>query len=237
MNDHKTLVELQEIDSQIDALDYREANLAERDVYLALKDEVTKLEALYTSAAKKLREETALLKKHEDVLEGLNAKIAKEEKRLYSGTVTIPKELAGIQQELAHLKGQADNTELELLEQSEVVDGCKSDDKTISERLQKRTAERDAAKQRMEDELAQIASERDGWKVKREPVYAALSEDASRLYDKVRLKHQVAVTVLEGEICQGCRVDLPSIEADQIHESTKLERCSNCGRIFVKPTE
>lgn len=237
MNDHKTLVELQEIDSNIDALDYREANLAERDTHLALKNEVSKIEALYANVAKKLRDESAILKKHEDVLEGLNAKIAKEQKRLYSGTVTVPKELAGIQQELGHLKDQADNTELELLEQSEVVDGSKSDDKMISERLQKRTAERDAAQKRMEDELAQIASECDGWKAKREPVYTALSEDARRLYDKVRLKHQVAVTVLEGEICQGCRVDLPSTEADHIHESTKPERCSNCGRIFVKPTE
>ena len=237
MDDYKTLAELQEIDSHIDGLDYREANLAERAAYLALKDEVAKIEALYANVAKKLRDESAILKKHEDVLEGLNAKIAKEEKRLYSGTVTIPKELAGIQQELAHLKDQADNTELELLEQSEVVDGSKSDDKTISERLQKRTAERDAAHKRMEDELAQIAGERDGWKAKREPVYTALSEDARRLYDKVRLKHRVAVTILEGEICQGCRVDLPSTEADHIHESTKLERCSNCGRIFVKLTE
>ncbi|MBS3909527.1 MAG: hypothetical protein KGZ93_07860 [Actinobacteria bacterium] len=237
MDDYKTLAELQEIDSHIDALDYREANLAERDTYLALRDEVAKVEALYANVAKKLREEAALLKKHEDVLEGLNAKIAKEEKRLYSGTVTIPKELASIQRELAHLKVQADNTELELLEQSEVVDGSKSDDKAISERLQKRTAERDAARRRMEDELARIAGERDGWRAKREPVYTALSEDARRLYDKVRLKHRVAVTVLAGEICQGCRVDLPSTEADHIHESTALERCSNCGRIFVKPTE
>lgn len=234
MNDHITLVELQDIDTHIDALDYREANLPERDAYLALKDEVAKIEGLHATVAKKLREESAVLKKHEDALDSLNTKIAKEEKRLYGGTVTNPKELASIQQELAHLKDQADNTELELLEQSELVDKAKSDEKTIDARLKQRMGERNAAQHKMEAVLAEIKGERDGWRAKREPVYAALSEDARRLYDKVRTKHQLAVTVLEGDVCQGCRVDLPSTEAERIHASTKLERCPNCGRIFVK---
>jgi len=234
MDDHKTLVEVQDIDSHIDALDHREATLSERDEYLGLRDEVVKIEGLHAAVTKKLREESAVLKKHEDKLESLTAKIAKEEKRLYSGTVTSPKELASIQQELAHLKEQADNTELELLEQSEVVDKLNADEKTIDERRRARTAERDTAQQKMETVLSEIERERDGWKAKREPAYAALSEDARRLYDKVRTKHQLAVTVLEGDVCQGCRVDLPSTEAERIYTSAELERCSNCGRIFIK---
>ncbi|MBI4733646.1 MAG: hypothetical protein HY779_02320 [Rubrobacteridae bacterium] len=55
------------------------------------------------------------------------------------------------------------------------------------------------------------------------------------MYNRVRTKHPLAVTVLEDGVCRGCRVELPSTDYERIEQSQKLERCPNCSRIIVKP--
>ncbi|HZD60121.1 MAG TPA: C4-type zinc ribbon domain-containing protein [Anaerolineae bacterium] len=234
MNEHKALSQLQEIDSHLDALNYREKNLPERDNYVMLKEEVDKIEGLHNAISKKLHDEELIQKRLEDKIDSLSAKIDREQGRLYSGTITNPKELAGIQQELGHLKEQADEVETELLEQIDVVDKLRSDSNAVEERLTSRRAELAEAKSKMEAALADIDEKRRHWQAKREPVYASLSEETRALYNRVRIKQPLAVTVLEEGICQGCRVELPSTEAERILSSAKLERCPNCSRILVK---
>lgn len=234
MDEHKILVELQGIDSQIDELNYREKNLPERERFVKLSEEARKTEALHNAVSKKLHDETLIQKKLEDELNSLNAKIDREQKRLYSGTITNPKELAGVQQEVNHLKNTVDKKELALLEQIEVVDKLKADDKTIEDRLNARKSELAEAESEMNQVLASIKGQRDKLQAEREPVYASLSEETRRLYDRVRTKHPLAVAVLEEGICLGCRVEIPSTEAERIEASAKLERCPNCTRIIVK---
>lgn len=234
MDEHKTLLELQEIDSQIDTLNYREKNLPERERYQKLSEEATKMEGLLKAITKKLHDEAQVQKRHEDELNSLNIKIDKEQKRLYSGTITSPKELTSVQQEIGHFKERADEKETELLEQIEVVDKLKSDEKIVSDRLKSKKAELEAAKTEMQRVLGEINDARQKLQAKREPVYAALSEDTRQLYGRVRTKYPLAVTVLEEGVCQGCRVEIPSTDAERIVESSKLERCPNCSRILVK---
>lgn len=234
MNEHKILVELQEIDSRIDELNYQEKNLPERDRYLKLKDEVNKLDGLHKTISKKFHDEAIIQKRLEDAISSMSSKIEKEQKRLYSGTITNPKELSSIQQEIKHLQELTDEKETELLEQIDVVDKLRANDKTIEDRLRTRTDEMNEEKTDMERVLADINSEREKMRAKREPVYASLSEDTRHVYDRVRVKNPLAVTVLEEGICLGCRVELPSTEYERIIESAKLERCPNCSRILVK---
>ncbi|MCL6472365.1 MAG: hypothetical protein K6T91_06080 [Firmicutes bacterium] len=234
MDEHKILAELQKIDSQIDSLNYREKHLPERDRYLNLSEEVSKTKALYNTVDKKLHDEAQIQKRIEDELDSLTKKIDKEQNRLYSGTITSPKELSNVQQEINHLKEVADEKETALLEQIDVVDKLKSNVKVISERLDTRKSELDEAKSAMDTALAEIRGERTKLQAEREPVYGALSEDTRQLYDRVRTKHPIAVTVLAEGICQGCMVELPSTEAERIESSAKLERCPNCSRIIAK---
>lgn len=234
MEEHKTLFELQQIDTQIDALNNREKNLPERERYQKVLEEAKKMDGLYKSISKKLHDEAAIQKRLEDELNSLNTKIDKEQKRLYSGTISNPKELQGVQQEVTHLKDQADNKELALLEQSEVVDKLRKDDKTVATSLKAKLTELQKTKVEMEKVLAEIKERRDELKAQREPLYKSLGDNTRQLYDRVRAKHPTAVTVLEEGICQGCRVEIPSTDAERIMSSKKLERCPNCSRIFIK---
>lgn len=234
MNEHKTLAKLQKLDSQIDALNYREKHLPEREQYLKLGEEVSKIEALFKAIDKKLRDEEKVQKRVEDELDSLTRKIDQEQNRLYSGKITNPKELSSVQQEVNHLKETADEKETALLEQIDVVDKLRSDVKVVSEQLDTRKRKLDEAKTIMDTVLAEIREERSKLQAEREPIYGALSEDTRQLYDRVRTRHLLAVTVLEEGVCQGCMVELPSTEAERIDSSVKLERCPNCSRIIVK---
>ncbi|MBI4734046.1 MAG: hypothetical protein HY779_04425 [Rubrobacteridae bacterium] len=234
MNDHKLLLELQVIDSKLDELEVKEKKLPERDQYLKLKEEVAKIEALLKTMTDKLKIEAATEKTLDDELKTLSTKVERDQNRLYSGLVVNPKELANVQQEVTHLKELIDDKELALLEQIEVVDKMKSDNDAVEARLKVRTADMQSVKAKMDSILNEIASSRAIYKAEREPVFTAASADARELYERIRKKHLVAVTVLENGLCRGCRVELPSTDYERIEQSTKLERCTNCSRIIAK---
>ncbi len=234
MDEHKILAELQKIDSKIDALNYQEKNLPERDRFQSLSEEVGKTESLYKTVSEKLHDELLKQKKLEDELDSLTKKIDKEQGRLYSGTINNPKELSSVQQEINHLKGLVDEKETALLEQLDVVDALKKNNETIADRLATRKAEMSKAKEGMDAGLAEIKAERDKLQSERKPFYSSLSDGTRQLYDRVRTNYPLAVTILEGNLCQGCRVELPSTEAERIGQSKNLEKCPECGRIIVK---
>ncbi|MDI6715661.1 MAG: C4-type zinc ribbon domain-containing protein [Actinomycetota bacterium] len=234
MDEHKILLELQKIDSQIDALDYQEKNLPERERYFSLRDEVGKIEALYKTISAKLRSEAAVQKRIEDEISSLSVKIDKDQARLYSGTIASPKELSNLQQEISILKEQLDSKETDLLEQIDVVENLRTNERAVEDRLKAKKDEMLNAKEEMDRLLGDIHEKKQVLQAKREPVYASLEPEVRQLYDRVRSKYQLAVTVLEEGICQGCRVELPSVEAQRMVASSKLERCPTCTRILVK---
>ncbi|HEY3373450.1 MAG TPA: C4-type zinc ribbon domain-containing protein [Candidatus Aquicultor sp.] len=234
MDDHQKLLELQEIDTKIDALNYREKNPPERDRFVLLSEEAKKMGSLHAAFEKKLHDEAVIQKRLEDQLTSLNAKIKKEQKLLYGGTINNPKELAGVQQEVEHLTGHADEKELELLEQIDVVDKLKHDEKIVADRLKAKKAEVEQAKAALDKVRSEINTERDKLTSEREPIVAALSEDVRELYLRTRTKYSLAVTVMEEGLCRGCRVEVPSTDAERIAASSKLEKCPSCGRIIVK---
>jgi len=53
------------------------------------------------------------------------------------------------------------------------------------------------------------------------------------LYEDLRLRRAGrAVALLEGELCLGCRVTLPTSKAQQARQREDLTLCSSCERIL-----
>jgi predicted nucleic acid-binding Zn-ribbon protein len=98
------LLDLQELDIAIDQLRHRRVNLAQRA-------ELKRLATAAADAAKAIRpvvDERAELARQEKRLEDdaatVNDKATSENKRLYSGTVTSPRDLQAIHEEIESLK-------------------------------------------------------------------------------------------------------------------------------------
>ena len=166
----------------------------------------------------------------------LSDKIKSKEEKLYSGKITNPKELVGINEEVISLKSKMDEKETELLELMEALD-------EISKNLEKK--ERALSKtleeiKKNELELAQKEKEIDQeipeLKNKRNNLVKHLDTEILNEYENLRKeKGGEVVAVLRDGICSCCNMQLPSIKVDSMRDSSIFYHCDFCKRILVLP--
>ncbi len=230
----RTLLDLQEQDSAIKRLHHQRDNLPEAQRLAQLRSQLDELDADIQIATKQndevVREQTRL----EGEVELQETKIAREEKRLFSGAVSNPKELGALQQEVAMLRNQRSTLEDRLLE---VMEQREQAAETLSRLQEERgaiaaeVAELSTAVAELtggiEAELADRGSRRD-------EIAASISDQLVELYDQIRMQKQgVGAAALVGGVCQGCHTSLPAKEVERIRHEGGLQRCDNCRRILI----
>ena len=170
----------------------------------------------------------------EGELDGLVARVEREEKRLYDGSVKLPKELEGIQLEVKSLRSHlsdVEDTELALLDRLEEAEAAREEAHAGLEREQ--GAAREKAERlggtiaRLEGE---IAATNDGRDTCRERLTAPL---IAQYEDLRRRKGGVAVTHLRAGACTGCRVSVPPSARKRALDPEAPALCPNCERILV----
>jgi uncharacterized protein len=235
--DHGSLVrllDLQAEDSAIKRLHERRNALPEARRVAELGDQLAELEADLEIATKQLEEISREQSRLEGEIELADQKIAREEQRLFSGSVSNPKELGALQAEVAMLKrkkGEIEDSLLEVMVQKDQA----------AETLARLQSERAAAASESEQLTATVAeltggidAELETHGAKRTEVASALPEDLLRLYDQLRgSKAGVGAAALEAGTCQGCHTKLPAKEIERIRAEGGLQRCDNCRRILV----
>lgn len=229
-----SLMELQEIDVKLDALDDREKTLPERERAEKSSETVTAVEKAFKRDEEILHKEKLAQKKIEDEIKSITDKIQREQQRLYSGTVTNPKELSGMQQEIKSLEERRDEQETALLEQLEVVEPMEKEISVLSERLTELKKEATEAESAFAAVSAEITSARAGLKKERTAVLPDVPKDQLDTYEKARKRFRRAVVRIEDGLCQGCRTDIPTAELERIKSQPGLSKCPNCGRLLAK---
>ena len=167
-------------------------------------------------------------------LKGLNGKIKNKEQRLYSGGVHNSKELQSLQADLDQLRRRRDKTEDSLLEAMTEVDDREalvSEAQAVFGQIEEQwKAEQDT----LHVTVSQLRDEMGVLEERRRELRASIDEADVDLYDSLlRSKGGLAVTVLKGELCGGCRVRVPSGLAQRVRQGQELVPCNNCGRILV----
>jgi predicted nucleic acid-binding Zn-ribbon protein len=232
-----TLLELQEHDVKLDQLRHRRASLPDRTELAALTAASTKLGAEIAVTAAE-RDTVALEQKRlEDAAALVVDKAKAEDKKLYSGTISAPKELQSIQDEIASLNRRRNALEDDVLVQMELAE-------PLDERLGEsggRKATLDAQLGEVADRLraAELVIDTEATTVQAERDELAAQIDAVLLgqYEELRRRlGGVAVARLEGSSCRGCHLQLAAVELERIR---KLDRdavvhCEECGRILVR---
>jgi predicted nucleic acid-binding Zn-ribbon protein len=228
------LLDLQAEDTAILRLEERRAALPEAQRLAEVNERLRELEA-DLQIAQKQRDEIA---REQNRLEGeiglVVQKIEREEKRLFSGGVSNPKELSSLQAEVASLKkkqGSLEDADLEVMEQAEQAQG------TMTNLEQERAAAASESEQltRTVEELthdieAQLAEHRQT----RETIAPELPASLLKTYETIRAqKGGIGAAALVGGTCEGCHTTLPSIEVRKIKKDGGLQRCDNCRRILV----
>jgi uncharacterized protein len=230
------LLVIQEHDLALDRLRHRRETLPERAELAAVQGE---LAALAAQVAELTTERDAVRsneKRLDDEAEALGARAAQVDQRLYSGTVTSPRELQAMQADVEMLqrhRRELEDRELEVMEVREGLD----EQITIREDDRKRYEDEAA---RLQGAIAASEAEIDAdaatESAARAEAAAGVPEALLRDYEKRRAQNRGAGAArLMSTTCQACHLTIPSTEAERIRRSAgeTVAYCDNCGAILV----
>jgi len=225
------LYRLQRLDSEEDV---KRRRLTVVEAALGESEELRQARHALESAEKLVREWGVRQRDLELEIQGVADEASRSEKRLYSGAVKNPKELADLQAKLASLRQRRQKLEDDLLEtmieREEAETACTQAQEHLDETQMSWSAQQGelaAERNALQEGLAEIEDAR-----------ASLlpSIEARDLADYQALRHSkgghVVVQVRDGA-CGGCGVAIsPSLEW-RLREKG-LVHCDNCARIIVR---
>jgi len=228
------LLELQELDTSIDRIEHRRAQLETGEELSAARKGLEEAESQLGELRLASDAVDASSRRLENEIDSLGAKLVAEEKRMYDGTIVNVKELEALQHEIASLKERRARAEDELLEQME-----RRED--MDPRAAQAAKEVDAARARAEEvggdairELDEIAAGLEAKRAEREALGEAFDEELLELYDDLRpQKHGVAAAAIVDGVCQACHEKLSAVELDKLKHTEGVKRCEYCRRIVV----
>lgn len=225
-----TLFQLQQLDLELERLVAEQQALAST---LQANMQLKKLRTEHARMQQELRAGLQTQKEAEWTLEELNRRLQTQEQRLYSGSITNPKELNTLQQEVQHLRAQQSRQEEMALEVMEAAEALQETMSRSTEAL--RQAEEEWARSNAQGLLRrdQLETKRQESQTKRTQFAAAIDADLLKRYEALRrTKQGRAISKVEQNSCQWCRVILTPSEMQRVRVSTELQTCSNCGRIL-----
>ncbi len=225
------LYHLQTLDSEKDTLQRRLA-----EIEGALGESKTLLQAKKALEEANNSAQKLAVKQRDRELEvqGVGEKIAHSEQRLYSGTIKNPKELAGLQSELAALHRRRQKLEDDLLEIMIELEEAEAVRVQAQEQLDKTEAD-------WSTQQAALSAERDTLQVRLAEIEQAQSQVLPRIdqadltaYRSLRRrKGGLAVVQMQGNACGGCGVAVSPNRKWKLRQG-ELIHCGNCERIIVQ---
>lgn len=237
MGETNPLLDLQQLDSDADALRKRCAELPERAALREQEAEAAALLGARAEAAERRRVLGGQLRAAEAEVADLDAKAREVEHSLYSGGTTALRELGALQDELREVRrrqGEREDAELVVMEQEEQLDAEITDlaarSAAVEARVDELRAGIAAEEARTEAELARLAAQRSEVTPRVPP---ALLAEYETLRAVPRLAGRAAAR-LQAETCGGCSVSLPIVVAARIRrEPDETAHCPRCGRILL----
>jgi len=198
-----------------------------------LRDQIVVAETEQSDLARELR-------KAEGDVDQVRARAERDQKRLDAGQVSSPKELEGLQHEIATLaRRQSDLEEivLDVMERLESAQSRASELGVQQEAARARAAELTAAR---DTTTAGIDADATQLGAQRATQAGAIDAALITLYEKIREQQGgVGAAELRQRRCGGCRLELNNVEINELRDADPDEvmRCDECRRILVRTGE
>lgn len=224
------LLELQEIDNQIDAIERIRKDYPGAIALIDQEIEEAKLQVQVHHARKEELEKAQRL--HERELAAATADLKKHQDRLYE--VKTNREYDALQTEIEACRNRVSEQETGLLTAAEALEALVPQAQKLEEALGREEQERLGRKQELVEKLGSIASEIQQHDVKRGAVRALVIPQALAIYDRIRKGgRSLAVVRISKGACGGCFREIPPQKASEVRRSNRVIPCESCGRILV----
>ena len=231
MNIVSLLWHLQTTDAEIDDKTRRAREVEDA---LVSDPNLVAARSAHDDTQKRLSVSRAQLHDRELEAKTLDTKIEGIEERLYSGRVTNPKELDGMEKDLQMHKRQRATLDDELLELMDAAEQAQKHADETARALEQTDTSR-------AHDLEQLAADRDALTARlvelngeREQTRSALTADALGTYDHLRkTKAGRAVVQVKRDACGACGVGTPTGLAHRVREGNEIVLCPGCGRILA----
>lgn len=223
------LFQLQQIDLDLDRL-HAEKRVVEST--LQGNEALLKLQADFEAAQQQAKAGSQTQQEAEWALEDINSRLQTQEQRLFN-SASSPKDLAILQQQVQRLRAQQSRQEEVVIEMIDMAESLQE----IVQQKQRALKEAEAAWESESAALsargAQLTAQEQELQNRRSQQASAIPEALLTRYTLLRRSKQGrAISRVEQNSCQWCRVILTPSELQRVRISTELYNCTNCGRIL-----
>ena len=227
------LLELQKIDIDID-----EEEKKNRSLPLIIEGITKEIQGWKDSLKNKNENYKNLqikLKRIELDLTEKSNKINRHQEDLYGGKISDIKELKQIQKVIANYQEEKDSIEEDVLDLMEEMEDLDKSISHLDEDLKVKEEEFKKRKEKMDLTRLVIEKNMNSLNIKRGEILSKITDD--RLLNEYELlrkeKGGNAIMEVDGSICPGCYLDLPSDVIYQLKKNRKIITCPNCNRILI----
>lgn len=232
MKQGKALFQLQEIDLTISTHLKRiaeiQTQLEDNQAVQTAKSRLEKAEALLSPLQTQLRD-------LELQTQSAQTKRKSTEERLYSGTVTNPKELEDMQREITSLKGRQSNLEEQTLDLMLQIDEAQTQIDEAQTNLNDIVEAAEAENADLIEERETLHAEVDALKSQRQTTLADITSDNINTYERLRPQkaNRPIGRLTPDDTCSACGIKQNNTVAKAIKQGEDLTPCINCKRILV----
>jgi len=236
----RRLLDLQALDTAIAQAQHRRRQLPEHAAIARAQAERVRLGEELTAARTRVYDLEQEQAKAEADLEPVRARKVRDQRRVDDGSVTDPKQLRALLDEIEHLGRRIGELEDAQLEGMERLEASQAEAAELAARrasgeddLRAQLASRDAKLAELDAEIARLGGERAA-------IAAALPADLLTVYAKTAERSGgVGAAELKQGRCGGCQLQLHAADlaAFRAAAADEVLRCEECNRILVRTPE
>ena len=224
------LMRLQEVDALL-ARDGERLRSTE-----ALIERDPELETMRRDARRARRSEAAAqarLVSAERDADALRGRARELDRHLYDGSVGNPKELLGMQHDLASLRSRIAAADDELLELMETAESAASAAREANARVVAREGERAGLAGELEETAVALRAAVEQHQRDRAALVASIPAADAALYSRLATRLRPAVVRVSGDACGGCHLPFAPAQLRRIRVGDEPVQCSECDRVVV----
>lgn len=226
----RDLFQLQQFDTVLDSARVRineiDILLQDKTKHKAALDKLSVKEAIYQD---KLKE----FKKTETAVGDHNLKIDQNQKRLYGGVITNPKELEDLQLESEALQKYLLVLEERQLEAMLEMEEAESHKNQAAEDLGSVELDLEANHKTLSAEKESLLKQSQAAQAEKDAFLERIEFDDLPTYQSIRASSGgIAVTQMISDSCSACGANIPSAIAQEARSPGKLAFCPTCKRIL-----